>query len=128
MRSFSLESASIVTDHFFFHHVCGIGSLLQNRIAMNLSTLRYRTQQQVGRSTGRSERMQEIAEKGYAAYRPKQGERKGIDAWLNRLQEVLESKDSNRGFCRKPNSIFTRRNLCLYPKGDLKSLPQGASA
>ena len=44
----------------------------------------------------RSERMHEIAEKGYAAhYRYKQGEEKesGIDGWLNRLQEVLESKD-----------------------------------
>ena len=41
----------------------------------------------------RSERMHEIAEKGYAAhYRYKQGVQKdiGIEEWLNRLQEVLE--------------------------------------
>jgi len=46
----------------------------------------------------RSERMHEIAEKGYAAhYRYKQGEEKetGIDAWLNRLKEVLENKQGN---------------------------------
>ena len=40
----------------------------------------------------RSERMHEIAEKGYAAhYKYKHGEQKegGIDIWLNRLQEAL---------------------------------------
>ena len=42
----------------------------------------------------RSERMHEIAEKGYAAhFKYKHGEQKerGIEQWLNRLQEVLEN-------------------------------------
>ena len=46
----------------------------------------------------RSERMHEIAEKGYAAhYRYKQGVQKdiGIEEWLNRLQEVLENNTGN---------------------------------
>jgi len=46
----------------------------------------------------RSERMHEIAEKGYAAhYKYKQGDQKdiGIESWLNRLQEVLENNSGN---------------------------------
>ena len=46
----------------------------------------------------RSERMNEIAEKGYAAhYKYKQGDQKdiGIEDWLNKLQEVLENNTGN---------------------------------
>ena len=46
----------------------------------------------------RSERMNEIAEKGYAAhYKYKQGNQKdiGIESWLNRIQEVLENNTGN---------------------------------
>ena len=47
----------------------------------------------------RSERMNEIAEKGYAAhYKYKQGnhdEDDALDLWINKLQEALESNESN---------------------------------
>ncbi|MEN8817522.1 MAG: HD domain-containing protein, partial [Nonlabens sp.] len=45
----------------------------------------------------RSERMHEIAEKGYAAhYKYKQGSKEdGLEEWLNRLQEALENQDGN---------------------------------
>ena len=46
----------------------------------------------------RSNRMNEIAEKGYAAhYKYKQGNQKdiGIESWLNRIQEVLENNTGN---------------------------------
>lgn len=46
----------------------------------------------------RSERMHEIAEKGYAAhFKYKHGDQKeqGIDIWLNRLQEALENADGS---------------------------------
>ena len=46
----------------------------------------------------RSERMHEIAERGYAAhFKYKQGdsEESGIEQWLNRLKEVMENQDSN---------------------------------
>ena len=46
----------------------------------------------------RSERMHEIAEKGYAAHfkckHGKQDER-GLEVWLNRLREVLEQPNSD---------------------------------
>ena len=81
----------------------------------------------------RSERMHEIAEKGYAAhYRYKQGEEKetGIDVWLNRLQEVLESKDSNAvDFVENFKlNLYAEEIFVFTPQGDLKSLPQGSSA
>ena len=46
----------------------------------------------------RSERMHEIAEKGYAAhyiYKKGNQNENGLEEWLNRLQEVLEDTDSN---------------------------------
>ena len=46
----------------------------------------------------RSERMHEIAEKGYAAhFKYKQGNQKdiGIEDWLDKLQEVLQSQNEN---------------------------------
>ncbi|MDC1060982.1 RelA/SpoT family protein [Flavobacteriaceae bacterium] len=81
----------------------------------------------------RSERMHEIAEKGYAAhYRYKQGEEKesGIDGWLNRLQEVLESKDSSAiDFVENFKlNLYAEEIFVFTPKGDLKSLPRGSSA
>ena len=81
----------------------------------------------------RSERMHEIAEKGYAAhYRYKQGEEKesGIEGWLNRLQEVLESKDSSAiDFVENFKlNLYAEEIFVFTPKGDLKSLPQGSSA
>ena len=81
----------------------------------------------------RSERMHEIAEKGYAAhYRYKQGVEKdsGIDGWLNRLQEVLETKDSNAvDFVENFKlNLYSDEIFVFTPQGDLKSLPQGSSA
>ncbi len=81
----------------------------------------------------RSERMHEIAEKGYAAhYRYKQGVEKdsGIDGWLNRLQEVLETKDSNAvDFVENFKlNLYSDEIFVFTPQGDLKSLPQDSSA
>lgn len=81
----------------------------------------------------RSERMHDIAEKGYAAhYHYKQGIEKetGIDAWLNRLQEVLETKDSNAvDFVENFKlNLYAEEIFVFTPNGDLKSLPQGSSA
>lgn len=81
----------------------------------------------------RSERMHEIAEKGYAAhYRYKQGEEKdsGIEGWLNRLQEVLETKDSSAvDFVENFKlNLYAEEIFVFTPQGELKSLPQGSSA
>ena len=81
----------------------------------------------------RSDRMHEIAEKGYAAhYKYKQDDRKeiGIESWLNRLQEVLENNTGNAvDFVEDFKlNLYAEEIFVFTPKGDLKSLPQGATA
>jgi len=80
----------------------------------------------------RSERMHEIAEKGYAAhFKYKHGEQKeqGIEVWLNRLQEALESSNSNAvDFVEEFKlNLYSKEIFVFTPKGELKSLPKGAT-
>ncbi len=81
----------------------------------------------------RSERMNEIAEKGYAAhYKYKQGNQKdiGIESWLNRIQEVLENNTGNAvDFVEDFKlNLYADEIYVFTPQGDLKSLPQGSTA
>ncbi|MEO0901352.1 MAG: RelA/SpoT family protein, partial [Bacteroidota bacterium] len=81
----------------------------------------------------RSERMHEIAEKGYAAhFKYKHGEQKeqGIEEWLNRLQEALESANGNAvDFVEEFKlNLYSKEIFVFTPKGDLKSMPKGATA
>lgn len=80
----------------------------------------------------RSERMHEIAEKGYAAhFKYKHGEQneQGIEEWLNRLQEVLENPESNAvDFVEEFKlSLYAKEIYVFTPQGELKSLPKGAT-
>jgi len=80
----------------------------------------------------RSERMHEIAEKGYAAhFKYKHGEQKeqGIEVWLNRLQEALENANTNAvDFVEEFKlSLYSKEIFVFTPKGELKSLPKGAT-
>lgn len=81
----------------------------------------------------RSERMDEIAEKGYAAhFKYKQGnvEESGLERWLNRLKETLETQSLNAvDFVEDFKlNLYSKEIYVFTPKGDLKSLPKGASA
>ncbi|MBL4905312.1 MAG: bifunctional (p)ppGpp synthetase/guanosine-3',5'-bis(diphosphate) 3'-pyrophosphohydrolase, partial [Flavobacteriaceae bacterium] len=81
----------------------------------------------------RSERMNEIAEKGYAAhFKYKQGNVKesGLDGWLNKLKETLENQSLNAvDFVEDFKlNLYSKEIFVFTPKGDLKSLPKGASA
>ncbi len=81
----------------------------------------------------RSERMNEIAEKGYAAHvKYKQGEdnESGLETWLNRLKETLESQNSNAvDFVEDFKlNLYAKEIFVFTPLGDIKSLPKGASA
>ncbi|THV60323.1 bifunctional (p)ppGpp synthetase/guanosine-3',5'-bis(diphosphate) 3'-pyrophosphohydrolase [Flagellimonas alvinocaridis] len=81
----------------------------------------------------RSERMHEIAEKGYAAhFKYKHGDQKeqGIEGWLNRLQEALESANGNAvDFVEEFKlNLYSKEIFVFTPKGDLKSMPKGATA
>ncbi|MGB2232816.1 MAG: RelA/SpoT family protein, partial [Flavobacteriaceae bacterium] len=81
----------------------------------------------------RSERMNEIAEKGYAAhYKYKQGnhdEDDALDVWINKLQEALESNESNAvDFVEQFKlNLYSKEIFVFSPKGDLKSLPKGST-
>ena len=81
----------------------------------------------------RSERMHEIAEKGYAAhFMYKQGKQSenGLEGWLNRLQEVLENSDTSAlDFVEDFKlNLYSTEIFVFTPEGDLKSLPKGSSA
>lgn len=81
----------------------------------------------------RSERMHEIAEKGYAAhFKYKHGNQKeqGIEEWLNRLQEALESANGNAvDFVEEFKlNLYSKEIFVFTPKGELKSMPKGATA
>ncbi len=81
----------------------------------------------------RSERMNEIAEKGYAAhYKYKQGnqkEERGFEEWVTRLQEALESADVNAvDFVEQFKlNLYSKEIFVFTPQGDLKSLPKGST-
>ncbi len=81
----------------------------------------------------RSERMHEIAEKGYAAhFKYKHGDQKeqGIEGWLNRLQEALENANGNAvDFVEEFKlNLYSKEIFVFTPKGELKSMPKGATA
>jgi len=82
----------------------------------------------------RSERMNEIAEKGYAAhYKYKNNEKNtdtGLDQWLTRLQEALENNETNAvDFVEQFKlNLYAKEIFVFTPNGDLKSLPKGATA
>lgn len=81
----------------------------------------------------RSERMDEIAEKGYAAhYKYKQGatEESGLDVWLNLLKEALENQETNAvDFVEDfKMNLYAKEIFVFTPKGEIKSLPKGATS
>ena len=80
----------------------------------------------------RSERMNEIAEKGYAAhYKYKEGDDgdKTLDEWINRLQDALESHETNAiEFVEQFKlSLYNKEIFVFTPQGELRSLPKGAT-
>ncbi len=80
----------------------------------------------------RSQRMNEIAEKGYAAhykYKNAEKEDQGLDDWLNKLQESFESSEINAvDFVEDFKlNLYAKEIFVFTPQGDLKSLPKGST-
>ncbi|WP_405569199.1 RelA/SpoT family protein [Winogradskyella sp. Asnod2-B02-A] len=80
----------------------------------------------------RSERMNEIAEKGYAAhykYKNNDAKEDNLDLWINRLQEALENHEADAvDFVEQFKlNLYSKEIFVFSPKGDLKSLPKGAT-
>jgi len=79
----------------------------------------------------RSQRMDEIAENGFAAhwkYKGIKGE-KGVDEWLGKVRELLENPETdaiNLIDDFKLN-LYAREIFVFTPNGDLKKFPEGAT-
>jgi GTP pyrophosphokinase len=79
----------------------------------------------------RTIRMDEVAEKGFAAhfkYKGIKGEA-GLDSWLSNVRELLESPQSSN-IERMDDfklSLYRKEIFVFTPKGDLEKLPQGAT-
>lgn len=82
----------------------------------------------------RSRRMNDIAEKGFAAHwKYKENhveEDTELDKWLQTITEILESPDPNAlDFLDTIKlNLFSSEIFVFTPKGELKTLPQGATA
>ena len=82
----------------------------------------------------RSKRMDEIAEKGYAAhwkYKQKSGNRESsLDNWINNIRELLQNPESDAvDFIDDFKlNLYSGEIYIFTPNGDLKTLPKGATA
>ena len=81
----------------------------------------------------RSERMNEIAEKGYAAhYKYKQNDSNNdetLEDWIGKLQEVMDNPEANAvDFVEEFKlNLYAKEIFVFTPNGDLKSLPKEAT-
>jgi GTP pyrophosphokinase len=80
----------------------------------------------------RSKRMDEIAEKGYAAhwkYKESNSAESGLDDWLKKIRELLKSPDGNAlDFLDDFKlNLFSDEIFVFTPKGELKTLPIGST-
>ena len=81
----------------------------------------------------RSKRMDEIAEKGYAAhwhYKNEGIKTSGLDIWINKISALLENPESNaiEFIDDFKLNLFSGEIYVFTPKGDLKTLPKGSTA
>ena len=82
----------------------------------------------------RTERMDEISERGYAAHWKYKGVNNQPDVyerWLDSVREELDDPNSDAiEFMTdfKNNSLFQEEVYVYTPKGDMKMLPKGATA
>lgn len=82
----------------------------------------------------RSRRMDDIAEKGFAAHwKYKEGkveEDTELDKWLKTIKEILENPSPNAmDFLDTIKlNLFAQEIFVFTPKGEIKTLPQGATA
>lgn len=83
----------------------------------------------------RTRRMDEIAEKGYAAHwKYKESKNadadKGLEMWIAKVREILEQNDATAiEFVDDfRSSLFQEEVFAFTPKGDLVTLPHGATA
>ncbi|HYX07387.1 MAG TPA: RelA/SpoT family protein [Bacteroidales bacterium] len=79
----------------------------------------------------RTQRMNEIAEKGLAAHWKYKGIKgdSGLDDWLNKVREVLDTPeaDAMEFINNFKLSLYSKEIFVFTPNGDLKQFPSGAT-
>ena len=82
----------------------------------------------------RTKRMDEIAERGYAAHwkykDSPHSQESGLEKWINKVRDMLEQNDTNAiEFVDDfKSNLFNEEVFAFTPKGELKILPVGATA
>lgn len=81
----------------------------------------------------RTERMDEIAEKGFAAHWKYKGIKKQenvFDNWLDNVRELLDAKHTNalEFVTDFKTNLFSEEVYVYTPKGDMRIIPKGATA
>ena len=81
----------------------------------------------------RTSRMDDIAEKGYAAhwkYKNKNTKESSLDDWITKIRELLENPETNAiDFIDDFKlNLFSSEIFIFTPNGDLKKLPKNATA
>ncbi|MCL6296468.1 RelA/SpoT family protein [Jejuia spongiicola] len=134
-KFFAWKIYSIVTDHFRPNPV-RLRDWISSPKGTGYEALHITVMGPKGRWVEvqiRSERMNEIAEKGYAAhYKYKQTNEKedSLETWINKLQEALENPDTNAvDFVEQFKlNLYSKEIFVFTPTGELKSLPKGATS
>ncbi|HAF28521.1 MAG TPA: GTP pyrophosphokinase [Bacteroidales bacterium] len=80
----------------------------------------------------RSQRMDEIAERGFAAHWKYKGEKTNeseLDKWIKKIREMLENPNSDalEFLDEFKMNLFSAEIMVFTPKGDLKTLPKDST-
>ena len=78
----------------------------------------------------RTERMDEIAERGVAAhwrYKGVKGQSGGMDEWLTSIRQMLENSDGLEAMDQFKMDLYEDEVYVFTPKGDLLKFPMGAT-
>ena len=81
----------------------------------------------------RTDRMHEIAERGYAAhwkYKTGEADDSELDKWLREIKEILEhpEKDAMEFLGTFKLNLFAQEVFVFTPKGEIKTMPLGSTA
>ena len=81
----------------------------------------------------RTDRMHEIAERGYAAhwkYKTGESDDSELDKWLREIKEILEhpDKDAMEFLGTFKLNLFAQEVFVFTPKGEIMTMPMGATA
>ncbi|MCC8088437.1 MAG: RelA/SpoT family protein [Rikenellaceae bacterium] len=79
----------------------------------------------------RTERMDEVAERGVAAHWRYKGVKQGgmtSEIWLGKLREIMETAETVSGISQKLDATISSNEIFVFtPNGDLRKLPESAT-